>query len=285
MNQVNAEMNDFIAEKYFDATLSIENVTLNVSRCSGLLESDLEKFVRNFNEYGFVVVETKETEHPEEQLMMLAPLLGRVADHKMTDSYGVYSIAPTEKPDPRFPGTSNAPHPLHTDGAFLNNPEAIVALQCVVPAAEGGETTLASCSYIFKLLGEKYNLEKIQKLFTPGSLSIDRAGQKGEFSFLEKHENRIKVRYRDDHYADIKTSDDAGELYKALKIILNGENSVLSFQLQPNQILIVDNSAVLHGRKSFPEEISRHYNRMNFDGCGQLAPRLKYGIPSTQFSE
>ena len=50
------------------------------------------------------------------------------------------------------------------------------------------------------------------------------------------------------------------------------------FRLQPGQVLIGDNTAVVHGRTSFPPDELREMRRLNFDGTGPLCVRMGFGF-------
>ncbi|MBN0887750.1 TauD/TfdA family dioxygenase, partial [Pseudomonas aeruginosa] len=49
-------------------------------------------------------------------------------------------------------------------------------------------------------------------------------------------------------------------------------------KLEPGEILVLDNTAVLHGRTAFCANELREMRRLNFDGHGRLRAELELGF-------
>ncbi|PMB39196.1 taurine catabolism dioxygenase TauD, partial [Fischerella thermalis CCMEE 5319] len=71
--------------------------------------------------------------------------------------------------------------------------------------------------------------------------------------------------------------------YNLIKNYVNDTNNQLIFQLQPHQIIILDNASVLHGRTSFPENEFRKLNRLHFNGVSEYSHYFQLGfIPKSK---
>jgi alpha-ketoglutarate-dependent taurine dioxygenase len=196
----------------------------------------------------------------------------------MTNQYGIYALRQYENPNPLYPGTSNVAHPLHIDGAFLPVPERIVALQCVTPAESGGESVLASGSLVLAHVAEKFGRGKVEEMFQEGNISIRRDNQYTNAALLQRISEFVCFRYRHDIYSEIRIASEIEDAYKEMQEFLSQPGNFVEVTLAPNQILIIDNYGVLHGRNAFPDGGSREFNRMNFIGDGKLSGKLEYGV-------
>ena len=270
-----------MVKKYpFDSTLSPGCITARVDSTSSMSEVQLLKVIQIFNQYGIVLIDNKHRKRQIENLLCLTPLLGRTAQHNLTDRFGVYRIRPSKTPNLHYPGTSNVKHPLHTDGAFLAMPEKVVALQCIQPAEIGGETLLASSQRIIDHLIGVFGKERVNDLYQKDCIHIDRDGEKASSPFLQNigGNNNPLFRFRDDTFAKIEVSINVIDMYQEIKNFLSIKENHLEIIMSKNQIIVIDNHSVLHGRNEFPISCYREYNRANFHADGELKDELKFGV-------
>jgi alpha-ketoglutarate-dependent taurine dioxygenase len=263
-----------------DSRFNVDDVTVGAPSSAQLTDAKIDQFLEAFNRFGVVCLQLDSRAVPVENLLMLTPLLGRAAPHNLTNRYGVYELREREVSNDKYPGTSNVEHPLHTDGAFLERPEALVALQCVDAASEGGESVLAGGWSVVELIRENPDCAVIlSNLQQADSISIERDSQAVTAPVLLKVGDAYWMRYRHDTYANISIKPNIQAAYSAMQNFLTDRKNIADFALRANQILIVDNYSVLHGRNAFVHGGKRLVNRMNYLGDGKLEGEMKYGIP------
>ena len=87
---------------------------------------------------------------------------------------------------------------------------------------------------------------------------------------------RIAIEPLASTYADDPVTQRGVDMVRAY---LKDEANVLRFMLEPNQILLLDNWSVLHGRTAFADGDTRRLHRINFLGDAPFAEeRLELGI-------
>jgi alpha-ketoglutarate-dependent taurine dioxygenase len=102
---------------------------------------------------------------------------------------------------------------------------------------------------------------------------------------LEVHGDRIHIAFRSDTVARVSIDPRIVETFETIKAFLADPHNQISFKLQPHQILIFDNTRMLHGRTGFPLTEKRRINGLWFDGKGNFSNPLSFGIlpsPSSQ---
>ncbi|GAA3168023.1 hypothetical protein GCM10017688_15270 [Streptomyces ramulosus] len=174
---------------------------------------------------------------------------------------------------------------MHTDGAFRDAPEKIITLQCVTPAATGGMTLLASAQAAYDHVARVFP-GKVEVLSRADALTVTRTSQSStQAVFTRCGEWRgIKFRMRDGA-AEVTPHTDAQEAFEELCRFFQASENRLQFRLEAGDILIADNTAVVHGRTSFPPHEPRNMRRLNFDATGPACARLVFGFLPSVSSE
>lgn len=253
----------------FASDFPVEEATFAISGVSQMSTSVIDKMVQTFNSLGFFILKCAPASEPRDNLLALAPFFGRVVPHNRSDRHGVLSVN-AKVPKVGFIDSMSLPHPLHTDGAFKDHPEKVIALQCVVPAERGGTSLLSSGKRAHDTLA----LEEREPLYAADAISIQRNDQCSTKPVFKRLDDHIEMCFRLDDTAETKANAEAQSGLGALKRTLDDQQ--LSFDMTPHEILVIDNTAIAHGREAFPENSSRHYNRLNFDGHGLLP--LSFGF-------
>ena len=249
-----------VASKAFGPDLDIHRLIYPIGSVGEMAGKTIDRWARTFAEIGFVVLASRSTDR--HQLLSLAPLLGNVVRHNRSDAFGVLSVNATN-PQPGFIDSENGEHPLHTDGAFKDQPERIVALQCVVPAEKGGTTLLTSASHAYRSLTQ----DQRTALYEADAVTIKRNQQRSTKPVFRKNSaGRVEFSFRYDETATTTVKPAARDGFETFRKNLYA--GMVRFDLQPGWILLLDNTAIGHGRTAFPEGSKRHYNRMNADGSG-----------------
>lgn len=267
-----------MADKRFDADLDVGLITVPVAAAADLSTGLIDDLVERFNRYGLVLLDFAARPRAVENLLSLAPLFGRVAPHKLADVFGVFHIHPREQPNPWYPATTDIAYEPHTDGAFQPVPEAVVALQCVVPASRGGESLLVSAPAMLGAVEGAFGVDALAALSSPGAIRIERDGEETTGPVLFRAGSLARIRYRSDPHALIDVAEPARAAYRRMRDHLLDPRNVLKVALRPGQVLLVDNYSVLHGRAGFEGGGGRDYKRLNFMGDGRLADRLRFGF-------
>ncbi|MEM8951267.1 MAG: TauD/TfdA family dioxygenase [Pseudomonadota bacterium] len=226
----------------------------------------LGKIVDAYNTYGFFILSCPPRPDPKENLLAISPFLGRVVPHNRSDHYGILAVNAKDNV-PGFIDSTSEAHPPHTDGSFKDEPERVIALQCVVPAAKGGTSVLGSGKLAHDVVAAA-DPEALRPLYDDDAMSIQRNDQTSIKPVFRRQGERLSLCYRMDQTAATGIKPEARAGFEHLKTVIDA--NLLRFDLAPHQILVIDNSALVHGREAFPSGIDRHYHRLNFDGFGIL---------------
>jgi alpha-ketoglutarate-dependent taurine dioxygenase len=89
---------------------------------------------------------------------------------------------------------------------------------------------------------------------------------------------RLAMRLKPPRYAEVSVSPGAAAGMALLQALLDEARMRVELRLQPGEILLADNTAVLHGRTPMPRDGVRKLNRLLFDGTGAVAPALTFGF-------
>jgi len=243
----------------------------------------LEQVVNDFSKYGLAIVEFEEISYDD--FPELKKIFGNTSPHQKQDDRGRLVV------DPLFPtsigvATVDEVHMPHTDETYMPNPSKIVALACEIPAASGGGlSTITSGVAMYDYARNNFP-EHFQYLFLPDVLSIRRAlvgtGYKVEHDllaiFATQPSGRISMRWRsNDTYVE-KINPEAKSVYLSLCDFVMDDKFTLKHYLKKNQLLLMDNSGVIHGRTIYQKGERRLLWRMNFYNDGILKNRLVCGL-------
>lgn len=260
----------------FDGSLRVGDLVVGVISISTMTDSQIDAFLSIYNRFGFCVIGCNPRDNPRDDLLGLSTLFGRVAPHVRADRFGVLSVDPA-RPLAGFIGSTSDVHPPHTDGAFSQRPETVFALQCEVAAEDGGESVLSSGKAAYDLLVSQCP-QDLLGLHLPDAIKIRRKQQvssKPVFRWVEDH---IEMVFRSDGVAEIELNEAAKTGFSVLRDYFNDPQNQLTFSLRPYQILVADNTALVHGRRAFSQSSHRKYNRLNFFGDGVVAKELEAGF-------
>ena len=254
-----------IPRKIFDASFDIKKATLQISSVCSIEDDNVFLMYKTFNQFGFVLVDCTSTKGFQEELEALKKYFGQVISHKRSDINGV-SIIKVIPGLPDYFGTTNEKTGLHTDGACSKQPPHVVIFQCEIPSQYGGETQLLSCKLLYQNI-KKSNPELLEKLFKSNTFTISRDNEvKTNSVFAYGNNHKIFTIFRANGNAKVSVIDESKKAFELAKKITKQKRNILQFKLKKNQILIIDNTSVLHGRLSFPENSMRKLNRLFLDG-------------------
>eukprot|EP00931_Biecheleriopsis_adriatica_P059696 TRINITY_DN35770_c0_g1_i1.p1 TRINITY_DN35770_c0_g1~~TRINITY_DN35770_c0_g1_i1.p1 ORF type:complete len:369 (-),score=61.46 TRINITY_DN35770_c0_g1_i1:115-1221(-) len=260
-----------------------EFLRLPVPSISGMTGYEISQFVFMLNTYGAAILVPEGDEDPLAPYTMLDRLFGTCVPHDAMNQHGVVEINPAR---PTSINTANPAkeHLPHTDDAYTENPSMICTLQCIQAAPSGGgETVLISGAELVSALSNK----ELKALMKPGMVSMGRRPA-GDGSWMkvssipmfwvDKDSGWLQVRWRcnDGCVQDIDV--EAKPAYEQMDAVARGEVSQLVVSLRHREILIIDNRAIAHGRRSYEAGEPRIMWRKNYVGDGELASQLTNGL-------
>lgn len=140
--------------------------------------------------------------------------------------------------------------PLHTDSPEAN----IIAWQCISQDKMSGDSIIFDSRKIINQLNKR-EIQNLSSTFLPYP-SINGGGEKYH-PVITKDENQYKLYYTPWYDGDKKTK----ELNTLKKLIRQHSSLSRRIMLKPNQMLIIDNQRMLHGRDALSKATSRHLKR------------------------
>ncbi|BAY49802.1 taurine catabolism dioxygenase TauD/TfdA [Scytonema sp. HK-05] len=258
--------------------IDISQVTLKISKVAEISETELQRLFEIFNKFEFVILECEPLPHPEENLLALKKFFGSVKRHKLAAPNGITSIenlrnSPLAK---TYVATTNKMHLMHTDGSYEMEPPKIVAMQCEVPSKNGGFSQIVYAKSVYEYLRRNHPQE-LHNLFTH-ALTIARTEETATRPIFVEQEGRISMTFRSDSVVSMTIPPQMEKVYNIIKNYVNEPKNHFTYQLKAHQILLIDNTSVLHGRTSFPEHEFRKLNKLCFDGISEYCRHLQFGF-------
>ncbi|MEV0375114.1 TauD/TfdA family dioxygenase [Streptomyces sp. NPDC050636] len=273
-----------ITRQSFDAAFPVESQILEIPSVRRMSLMQQRGMLDRFDAHGFVILRCLDLSDSYQDLLGLGRYFGNPAPHPRADDQGIVGINAFKR-TAGFLGSTPAEHLLHTDGAFRDAPEKIITLQCVTPAAIGGMTILASAQAAYDHVARVFP-DKIELLSRADALTVTRTSQSStQAVFTCSGEWRgIKFRMRDGA-AEVAPHADAQEIFEELCRFFEAPENRFQFRLEAGDILIADNTAIVHGRTSFAPHEPRNMRRLNFDATGPACARMIFGFLPSVSSE
>jgi alpha-ketoglutarate-dependent taurine dioxygenase len=270
-------MVDLTQRRSFDTHLPLGEQVIGVPSVRGMSLVHLRAMVDAFNRYGFVILECEDQTDGRDDLLALKWYLGNAAPHPRADEDGVVPIS-NARTVAGFLGSSSRAHLPHTDGAFRDVPEKITTLQCVVQPAVPGLSVLCSAKAAYDHLATMFP-DRLHLLEREDALTVTRTTQSSTQGVFRTDGHAYFIKFRmSDGAAEVVPHPEVREMFEELCRFFRAKENRLVFALRPGQILIGDNTAIVHGRTPFPSEEVREMRRLNFDGSGPLCVRMGFGF-------
>lgn len=250
----------------------------------GMTDTEIDVFGWMMNQYGAVVLApNKDPENGLASYQMLDRLLGAPVSHDQMNEHGVVEINPA---NPTSVNVANPrkPHLPHTDDAYTEQPSRFITLQCREAAPSGGgESVLVSGVELLAAL----NSEELRSLMRPGMVTMGRRpAADGSWMkcssipmfWVNQESGWLQLRWRCNDACVQDVNQEAESAYKRMDEVARGEVHQLLVSLAPKEILVVDNRAIAHGRRSFDSDEPRVMWRRNYYGDGELENLLTVGM-------
>ncbi|MGJ5673487.1 MAG: TauD/TfdA family dioxygenase [Nostochopsis sp.] len=274
--QCNQNFND---EEILEAAkLDLNQVILKISKVTDISTFDLQRLFDIFNKFKFVILECEAIPNIQDNLLALEKYFGSIKRHQRSIANGISSIENTgssQRPIIYLANT-NQTHLIHTDGAFEIESPKIVAMQCEKSSKNGGLSQIVYAESVYEYLKENYTQE-LQKLFTY-PLNITRGNLTATRSIFIEKKGKITMTYRADSIISVTIPPQIENAYEIIRKYVNDTRNQFIFKLKENQIILFDNTSILHGRTSFPDHEKRKLNRLWFDGISEYSHYLQLGF-------
>lgn len=222
-----------------------------------------------FNRFGFVLLRGQDAREPTRSMLRWQAVFGAIWRHDRSDPTGLALVTPRSgRSDfgPAYLGVSSLEHPPHTDGAYHGDPPQIVMLYCERPAALGGESLLVSGKRLYQSMAS--HPRELRALHAPDALTIIRGGQSTTTAVFPA-QDRQRIVFRTDSAAALVPSLAARVACERLRKAALQPANQLRFTMQTGDLLVIDNTAVLHGRTAFATtqtpEHDRRFWRLAFE--------------------
>merc|ERR1712070_745780 len=164
----------------------------------------------------------------------------------------------------------------HTDGTFSSEKDEFLTLTCYTPAIDGGESYVVSGTAIYEYAKKVLKPNELEALFRSDAVTYKRPPQITKKAIFSKDEitGNITMVWRKDLFVDNMDEvvhPDAHAGVRAIIDFVNDEQNHVVYKLKRNETLLCNNGAVLHARKSYPDDQERHLDRLNFHTIGSGA--------------
>ena len=202
----------------------------------------------------------------EETALALTTELGHTLSHVRSDALGIVHLKYTEASGEKYHPIGESCSTLlpHTDSPFIESPPRVIGLGCVIPAENGGETTLVDGEALVRHLRLRPN---ILTMLTAFEVSISRAEVHGSFPVIAPNSSgRLDIRFRHGEGVTVVVPDEIRESYEVILDYISDVSNQETMMLQSGDLLILDNARMLHGRLAFDPSSTREYIRLWYSG-------------------
>lgn len=273
-------------------TLSVESTIVKIGRVGDMNAHQIAQMYETINKYGFAIVEHAPRPGEEvEEVVELGVHFGKSVVHDRADKRGIVVVAELSGYG-EFVGASSGPHLMHTGGTFMpwKDVPKIVILQCEKQSRVGGLSMISPGAAAYRYFKQEHP-ELLPLLTNDDVFAVKRsargAGQFGntggtrkaifDTSRLENGNIWLTFRFDGEVKLDLQP-DEAHEAFDKLVDFFNRSENQVDFKLQPNQIMVCDNTSVVHSRTAFQAGSGRKLNRLQCDGVG--IKELSWGFPT-----
>jgi alpha-ketoglutarate-dependent taurine dioxygenase len=250
-----------------------------VENLSDLSGTGLEQVFDLFSTHGCVKLTQK---RPVSQLEISPALsnlgrhFGSPVRHKLSDAAGVHPIRSLPG-FPQYANTTSSDLLLHTDGSFEKNPPKMMMIYCETPAEQGGLSRICFAEDVYEFLKQNHS-ETLVELFRPDAFMIKRDDREALRSVFEVRDGRISMAFRYGTDVSLQIHPLARAGIAAIIEFVSDPANYAEFLLDEGQLLLMDNTRVLHGRTVFSPGSHRILHGLWCDGSGADPDKIKFGF-------
>jgi len=173
----------------------------------------------------------------------------------------------------------------HLDNPYRDPVPGVQLLHCLESSAEGGETVLQDGFMAARVLREESpeHFVALSRIWINFRFRDDSADLRSRVPMIEVNDldEIVKLRYNNRSIDTLRLPPDRLQqfypAYRHLAEILERPNLQLQFRLQPGEMLLFDNTRVLHARKAYATAGTRHLQGAysDLDGLYSCLRRLE----------
>ena len=146
--------------------------------------------------------------------------------------------------------------PLHADEGYRNTFPRFVSLYCIRPAANGGISTLVMVNELLSELKRVFE-EDVEKLYLPDYIKIDSPCEESNKQILFRlNQKKVGMSYSP-IMRKLQTTALGYDMISFINQFIHDPNNQYRISLKKNDLLIMDNCQVLHGRTRFDDNDNR----------------------------
>lgn len=226
-----------------------------VTSLESLTISEQQAIYRQVDAAGYLIVKEAKASPPQAALASICRLFGAPVQHEMSDPSGIHPVEFING-HPDYANTRNDDLALHTDGSFEQQPPEIMFLYCEHPAREGGVTCLALADDIYRHLS-LVDSNLLSGLFKDNAYTAKRDEKTATHPIFRDDSGWLRMVFRAGQAIPITIDEDAQRGVAEIERFLGVESNIVRVKLESNQLLILDNTRVLHGRTAFSRDSGR----------------------------
>lgn len=254
--KVNEPQYDYLSTLSYDNIVLLENTT----------ESTLNKVstLLNSNDHCILQLEPQKDYDIDTISNLLTKHFGKPISFRNRKQLPYAKVQP--EIETQHYVTSNWAQPLHTDEGHTRIYPQTLALFCAQPAENGGISLLVEFQSLYALLKERYGQET-SVLFDDSCLLVSNVyGQEHKPLLTKDKTGKIGISYSS-ILNELYCSESVFEMYNFITNYVHNPDNQIRYKLQKNQILILDNTQVLHSRTAFNANSNRLLYRYWFTRC------------------
>ncbi|GEM_PF-2184817 len=222
------------------------------------------KIFNLLNRRGFVLVSITSKPDIHELIRWQNEYLGSSMKDRGLNK-GMYSTVMAEK-NGKFFVNSNLTQPIHTDEGHTSVFPRYISLYCETPSASGGISTLVHSKGLLKNLKINFG-DNIRLLFDQNAVCVKNvSGYESKSLLIRLKDGRTGISYSP-ILRGLSCDEPIFDVYSGITKYVHDPENQIRFRLSKNQLLIIDNCRVLHGRTKFPASDDRVLYRMWFSEC------------------
>lgn len=252
---------------------------LNVETLLEATGAEIEQVFDLFSTHGCVKITPKRSISQSEISPALSKLgrhFGNPVRHKLSDSAGVHPIR--NLPGfPQYANTTSSDLLLHTDGSFEKNPPKMMMIYCETPAEQGGLSRICFAEDVYEFL-KREHFETLAGLFRPDAFMIKRDDREALRSVFEVCDGRISMAFRYGTDVSLQIHPMARAGIAAIIEFVSDPANYAEFLLGEGQLLLMDNTRILHGRTVFLPDSHRVLHGLWCDGRDADPDKIKFGF-------
>jgi len=156
-------------------------------------------------------------------------------------------------------------------------PPTYMLMYCETPADEGGDSLLASGDRLFKHLSREHP-GYLAALSKPAAFTITRDDRTAKRAVFTPVNGRLRLAFRSGNDIRLEIDSKAVTAFDHVRDWLRDPANCIHYKLAAGDILIFDNTRMLHGRTAFSRESARSLHGLWCNGQSAFRDRLTSGI-------